>query len=108
MSDADKKPLFLMYSTPQGGVKVEVVVKDETVWVTQKAMAELFGVEVPTINYHLKNIFADGELARESTVRKILIVQTEGGRLVERNIEYHNLDAIISVGYRVNSRQAAA
>jgi len=106
MSESDKKPLFLIYNSPQGGVKVEVVVNDETVWVTQKAMAGLFNVEIPTINYHLKKIFADSELEKEATIRKFLIVQSEGNRCVEREIEYYNLDAIISVGYRVNSRQA--
>jgi len=106
MGDLGKKPLFLMYSTPQGGVQVEVAVKDETVWATQKAIAELFGVEIPTINYHLKKIFADSELEKDTTVRKFLIVQPEGNRYVEREIEYYSLDAIISVGYRVNSRKA--
>jgi hypothetical protein len=80
--------------------------EDESFWLTQKRMGELFGVEVPTINYHLKEVFASGEIDPEATVRKFRIVQTEGTRSVARQIEMYNLDAIISVGYRVNSRQA--
>ena len=95
-----------MYSTPQGGVRVEVIVKDETVWVTQKAMAELFGVQIPAISKHLGNIYEEGELQQDSTLSKMEIVQNEGGRDVARLVDFYNLDAIISVGYRVNSRQA--
>ena len=71
---------FLIYTTPQGGVKVECTVKDETIWATQKAMAELFGVEISTINYHLKEIYKSLELEGEATIRKFRIVQTEGNR----------------------------
>jgi len=85
---------------------VEVFVKDETVWLTQKALAELFAVKVPAVNKHLKNIFESGELARDATVSKMEIVRVEGNREVAREVEFYNLDAIIAVGYRVNSYQA--
>ena len=97
---------FLLYAAPDGAVKVRVLVKDETVWLTQKALAELFGVKVPAINKHLNNIFESGELSRAATVSKMEIVQHEGGREVAREVEFYNLDAIIAVGYRVNSYQA--
>lgn len=97
---------FLLYTTPSGEIKINVFLKDETVWLTQKAMSELFAVGVPAIAKHLKNIFEDGELDKESTVSNLEIVQNEGGREVKRKTEFYNLDAIISVGYRVNSRQA--
>jgi len=97
---------FLLYTAPDGAVKVEVFFKDETVWLTQKALAELFWVKVPAINKHLKNIFDSGELSRASTVSKMEIVRTEGAREVAREVEFYNLDAIIAVGYRVNSYQA--
>ena len=80
--------------------------KDETIWASQKAMAVLFDVGIPAINKHLVNIFADGELRKEATVSKMEIVQTEGNRDVKRMMELYNLDAIISVGYRVNSIRA--
>jgi hypothetical protein len=97
---------FLLYTAPNGAVKVEVFFKDETVWLTQKALAELFGVKVPAVNKHLKNIFELGELSREATVSKMEIVRAEGVRDVARDVEFYNLDAIIAVGYRVNSYQA--
>jgi len=97
---------FLLYTAPDGAVKVEVFFKDETAWLTQKALAELFGVKVPAINKHLRNIFASGELVREATVSKMEIVRPEGAREVAREVEFYNLDAIIAVGYRVNSYQA--
>ena len=103
MSDQDK---FLLYTAPDGAVKVDVYFKDETVWLTQKALAELFGVKVPAINKHLNNIFESGELSREATISKMEIVQSEGGRSVTREVEIYSLDAIIAVGYRVNSYQA--
>ena len=109
MSDSEKKPLFLMYNTPQGGVKVEVVVKDETVWATQKAMAELFDVTVPSISRHLKNIFEEGELD-EKVVITFFETTTPHGALLDKTqtseTRFYNLDAIVSVGYRVNSRRA--
>lgn len=85
---------------------IQVLYKDETIWATQKAMAVLFDVGIPAINKHLVNIFADGELRKEATVSKMEIVQTEGNRDVKRMMELYNLDAIISVGYRVNSIRA--
>jgi hypothetical protein len=85
---------------------VDVFYEEETFWLTQKRMAELFGVDVRTINEHLGNIYDSGDLARISTIRKFRIVQKEGTRNVGREVDFYNLDAIISVGYRVNSRQA--
>jgi len=97
---------FLLYTSKDGKVKVDVFVQDETVWLTQKAMGQLFGVESHTINYHLKEIFKSGELQEDSTTRKIRAVQTEGKRQITRELVFYSLDAIISVGYRVNSYQA--
>ena len=109
MNNLEKTPLFLMYNTPQGDVKVEVTIKDETIWVTQKAMAELFGVQIPAISRHLKNIFNEEELD-EKVVISILETTTQHGALVNKTqtseTKFYNLDAIISVGYRVNSRRA--
>jgi hypothetical protein len=107
---ADKTPPregeLLLYTGSAGDVRVEVLFEDEGFWLTQKRMGELFEVTVPTISYHLKEIFETGELVRDRTVRKFLTVQTEGAREVAREVEFYNLDAIIAVGYRVNSRQA--
>ena len=89
---------FLLYSMPDEQGKVQVIVKDGTIWCTQKAMAQLFGVEVNTINYHLKEIYSTKELTEEATIRKIRIVQKEGNRSVERERAFYSLDAIISVG----------
>ena len=97
---------LILYRTDDDAVRVEVLYESETFWLDQRRMAELFGVEVPTISYHLKEIYASGELTPEPTVRKIRRVQREGNREVAREIECYNLDAVISVGYRVNSRQA--
>lgn len=97
---------IIFYSTPEGNIRVEVLFNDETFWLTQKRMAELFGVESHTITYHLKEIFKSGELIEDSTARKIRVVQKEGIRDVSRDIDFYNLDAIIAVGYRVNSYQA--
>lgn len=97
---------LILYRTANDAVRVEVLYEGETFWLDQRRMAELFGVEVPTISYHLKEVYASGELARDPTVRKLQRVQREGNREVRREIEFYNLDAIISVGYRVNSAQA--
>lgn len=97
---------FLLYNTPDEDVSVSAVIKDETIWLTQKGMAELFGVEVPAISKHLSNIYSEGELLAEATISKMEIVQLEGKRKVKRSMDFYNLDAIISVGYRVNSRRA--
>ena len=97
---------ILLYKTSQGEVKIEVIFNNETFWMSQKRMAALFGVDVKTINYHLGQIYESGELQEEATIRKIQIVQQEGEREVERSPMFYNLDAIIAVGYRVNSYQA--
>ena len=97
---------IIFYSTHEGNTRVEVLFGDETFWLSQKRLAELFGVEVHTINYHLKEIFKSGELKEDSTIRKFRIVQKEGNRDVAREVDFYNLDAIIAVGYRVNSYQA--
>lgn len=97
---------FLLYSMPDDKGKIQVVIKDETLWCTQRAMGELFGVGVPAISKHLNNIFEDKELQKEATVSKMEIVQVEGTREVKRTSEFYNLDAIIAVGYRVSSFKA--
>ena len=97
---------LILYQTQEGTVRIEVLYESETFWLNQKKIAELFGVDLRTISEHLQNIYASGELTREATLRKIRRVQTEGDREVNREIEFYNLDAIISVGYRVNSAQA--
>ena len=97
---------FMLYSTPNGGVKVDVFLKEETVWLTQDKIALLFGVDRSVVTKHLQNIYADAELIKEATCAKNAQVQQEGNRSVSRNIEFYNLDAIISVGYRVNSTKA--
>jgi hypothetical protein len=97
---------IILYATPDGAVRVEVVFEGETFWLTQRRMADLFGVGVPTISHHLKEIYKSHELNEMATVRKIRTVQTEGGREVGRDLDFFNLDAIIAVGYRVNSREA--
>jgi len=97
---------FILYTSQEGRVAVNVIQQNETVWLTQKNMAELFDVEVNTINYHIKEIYNAAELKEDSTIRKIRIVQREASREVERETTFYNLDMIISVGYRVNSAQA--
>ena len=96
---------FLLYKTANNDIKVDVLIQDETLWLNQKQIGELFGVNVPAITKHIKNIFDDGELT-EATISKMEIVQKEGSREVKRNIDFYNLDMIIAVGYRVNSKQA--
>ena len=97
---------IVLYQVEDTNIWVNVVFKDETFWMTQKAMAELFDVNVPAISKHLSNIFEEGELFKEATVSKMEIVQMEGNRKVKREPEFYNLDAIIAVGYRVNSKKA--
>jgi hypothetical protein len=97
---------FLIYSSPTNQVRVDVFVQNETLWLTQKAIASLFEVSKSTISEHLSNIYSSNELNKVATVREFRTVQTEGTREVTRNVEYYNLDAIISVGYRVNSAKA--
>ena len=101
-----EKNNIILYKGDEGAATIEVLLKDDTMWSTQKTMAELFDVTTPTINEHLKNIFQTGELNEMSTIRNFLIVQKEGNREVTRKINFYNLDAIIAVGYRVNSKQA--
>ena len=90
---------------PDETIRLEVRLENETVWLTQSQMAELFSVKVNTINYHIKNILDDEELPAESTIRFFRIVRLEGERWVERSVEFYSLDMIISVGYRVNSKR---
>lgn len=97
---------FLIYDLPNNQVKVDVFLQDETFWLTQKAMAALFETTPQNITIHLKNIYDSGELHEMATCKEILQVQKEGNRMVERNQKFYNLDAIISVGYRVNSAKA--
>lgn len=97
---------ILLYGDDNGKEFINVVFKDETFWLTQKGMAELFDCSTDNISLHLKNIYADGELEQPATTEKISVVRTEGTREVSRTIEHYNLDAIIAVGYRVNSKKA--
>jgi len=97
---------LLLYRGPDGQVRVEVVYEDETFWLSQKRLGELFGVSTPTIHHHIKEIYESGELGPGGTLRKFRRVQREGSREVAREVEHYNLDVIISVGYRVNSAQA--
>ena len=94
---------FLLYTSPTSEIKIDVFFEDETVWLTQKKMAELFGVETNTVNYHLKEIFKNEELSEDSVIRRIRITANDGKKYLTN---FYNLDAIISVGYRVNSHQA--
>ena len=89
-----------------GMPQLEVWLEGETIWLTQAQLAELFGVRLNTLNYHIKAILKSGELLAEATIRKIRIVQVEGGRQVCRPVDFHNLDMVISIGYRVNSMRA--
>ena len=97
---------FLIYNTPQENVKINVAVKDETIWLTQKLIAALFDCSTDNISLHLKSIYAEGELDEKSTTEDFSVVQMEGNRNVNRLIKHYNLDAVISVGYRVNSSKA--
>ena len=107
VADMDREVQFLLYNMPEESGKVQVVIKDETIWCTQKAMAQLFGVGVPAISKHLKNIFEEGELLQEMTISKMETVINRGKRgKVNEQIDFYNLDAIIAVGYRVNSIKA--
>lgn len=97
---------IVLYGEIGDGPRVDVLIKDETMWLSQRQMSELFGVNTQAISKHLQNIFDDGELDRDSTCSKMELVQVEGDRKVKRIVQMHNLDAIIAVGYRVNSAQA--
>ncbi|NCO34638.1 MAG: cell filamentation protein Fic [Armatimonadetes bacterium CG2_30_59_28] len=97
---------IVLYANAEGTTRIEVLYESETFWLDQKKIAELFGVDLRTISYHLREVYASGELSEEATLQRIRRVQREGARDVARDIEFYNLDAIIAVGYRVNSRQA--
>lgn len=107
MTPLDKQAFFLLYDTPDNNAKVQVVVRDETIWMTQKAMADLYGINKSGISRHLANIYESGELLQDMTVAKFATVVNRGIRgEVNEEIDFYNLDAIISVGYRVNSARA--
>ncbi|MGB5157611.1 virulence RhuM family protein [Desulfobacterium sp. N47] len=97
---------LLIYQSPAGDIKIDVRLENETVWLTQKLMAELFQVKPQNITIHLKNIYEEGELDEKATCKDYLQVQKEGNREVSRNQKFYNLDAIISVGYRIKSQLA--
>lgn len=101
-----KEIQFILYNLPDGEGSVQAYIENDTIWLTQKAMAILFDVTIPAVNQHLKNIYDSNELSADSTIKKFLIVQQEGARQVRREQIFYNLDAIISVGYRVNSQKA--
>ena len=105
-ADMPREGEIILYTTPNGVAKVEVFLQDETFWLTLNRMADLFFTSKQDISYHLQKIFESGELSREATVKEILTVQVEGNRNVSRKLDFYNLDAIIAVGYRVNSLQA--
>ena len=107
VADMDREVQFILYNMPEDSGKVQVIIRDETIWCTQKAMAQLFGVGVPAVSKHLKNIFEEGELSPEMTISKMETVINRGKRgEVNEQIDFYNLDAIIAVGYRVNSIKA--
>ena len=100
------KTEFLFYTTKDGRVRIQTRMQNETVWLTQQLIAELFQTTVPNISMHIRNIYGEGELTPEATIKKFLTVRREGTREVGRELEYYNLDMIISVGYRVKSNIA--
>ena len=99
---------LVIYQTPQGDTRIDVTVRGESIWLTQRQIADLFGTQRQAITKHLKNIYASGELVKEATSSKMELLQMEGNRSIKREREYYNLDAILSVGYRVNSKNATA
>jgi len=103
---SENQSQIVLYTTPEGDIKIDTILQNETIWLTQSAMAELFGVNVPAVSKHLSNIYEEGELLRKATLSKMETVQNEGGRQVTRKKDFYNLDAIIAVGYRVNSKRA--
>ncbi|MDA9818459.1 virulence RhuM family protein [Flavobacteriaceae bacterium] len=106
MSNELEKSEFLLYSSDNGDIKIDVFLQDENIWLTQKRMSELFGTSTDNIGLHLKNIYADEELKESSTTEDFSVVQNEGARSVRRTVKFYNLDVIIAVGYRVNSKRA--
>lgn len=97
---------ILLYETDEGKINVDVILKDETIWLTQKSMSELFECSTDNVGLHLKNIYNDQELDIDSTTEKFSVVRKEGNRNVKRKLDFYNLDAIIAVGYRINSKKA--
>lgn len=106
MGNLEEQQNFLFYTADDGTTNIQVIIDEETVWATQRSMAEIFDVEENTITYHIGNIYTEGELAKSSTTRKIRVVRKEGERNVKRELDFYNLDMIISVGYRVSSPKA--
>jgi len=103
MTDNQPRGEIVLFQSDDGQTKIQVRVEDQTVWLPQRGLADLYQVSVPTVNEHLANIYDEGELTPERTIRKFRIVQTEGKRRVERLVDHYNLEAILSVGYRVRS-----
>jgi len=106
MNELDKNSAFLFYTSNDGKIKIQIMLGDETVWATQKGMSEIFNIESQTITYHIGEIYKSNELNREATTRKIRVVQKEGKRDINREMDFYNLDMIIAIGYRVNSFEA--
>ena len=106
MKKEENKSQIIIYQTESGETKIDVRFQDETIWLTQKLMAELFQTTIPNVNIHITNIFDEGELDKNSTIKDFLIVQKEGNREVNRKQKFYNLDVIISVGYRIKSHIA--
>lgn len=96
---------LLLYTSPDGEVQLDIRLQDETLWMTQQMMAELFRTTVPNVNVHIKNILQEGELQQDGTIKEILIVRTEGRRQVRHPVNFYSLDMILSVGYRVNTQR---
>ena len=105
MNEVSGTSEIILYQTEDGRIRLEVRLQNETVWMSQKLIAELFQKDIRTINEHLINIYAEGELQSRATIRKFRIVQKEGAREVARDVDFYNLEAIIAVGYRVNSQR---
>ncbi len=106
MNKQSNQTEIVLYTTADGKIKIDTIFQNETIWLTQKKMAELFDINIPAISKHLSNIYEEGELQKKATISKMETVQQEGNRSVTRNKEFYNLDAIIAVGYRVNSKRA--
>ena len=106
ISNPNTSSEMVLYTTADGKVKIDAVFQDESIWLTQAMMSELFSVNIPAISKHSSNIFKEGELQKQATISKMETVQMEGTREVSRKREFYNLDAIIAVGYRVNSKRA--
>jgi len=103
--ETQSKGEIILYKSPEGDTQIDVKLEEDTVWLTQEQICRLFNKVKSTVSYHITSIFKEGELSKSSTVRKFRTVQIEGKRKIERELEYYNLDVIISVGYRVNSKR---